>query len=228
MRLRVGRPTVPDADADWRSTDYCVVDVETTGLNLRRDDVISIGLAPIRDGRIARADCYYRLVRPRRAPPSSSIVIHGLREADLSAASPAEQVGREVAALLSGKVVVAHAAWIEQAFLTRLLKQAGARFHASMIDTASLARCLGQAPDLGGCREPSLEMLARSLGLPAYSPHHALGDAITTAAVFLALATKAEQNRQQPGSGYLSVRALLALSAESALTGNRRLGDLCR
>ncbi len=218
MRQRAGRPTVPDADADWRSAQYCVVDVETTGLNLRRDDVISIGLAPIQDGRIARADCYYRLVRPRRAPPSSSIVIHGLREADLSAAPSAEQVGRDVAALLSGKVVVAHAAWIEQAFLTRLLKQAGVRFHAPMIDTASLARCLGQAPDLSGRCEPSLELLARSLGLPAYSPHHALGDAITTAAVFLALATKAEQDSLQSGRDPLSVRALLTMSAEHGLT----------
>ena len=38
--------------------------------------------------------------------------------------------------------------------------------------------------------EPDLEWLAGDLGLPVVNPHHALGDAITTAEVFLALASR--------------------------------------
>ena len=69
-----------------------------------------------------------------------------------------------------------------------------------MIDTAALARALGYAKHSPQGREPSLELLARRLSLPVYAPHHALGDAITTAAVFLALATKAGPAGSTPPS----------------------------
>jgi DNA polymerase III subunit epsilon len=208
-----GRRAGPAAGEHWRRAEYCVIDVETTGLNLRRDDVISVGLVPVRGGRITVADSYYRLVRPRRAPSPRSIVVHGLRDADLAAAAPAAEVAAELGGLLAGQVVVAHAAWIERAFLSRLLRQAGGAFAAPVIDTAALARCLGEAPVPARGQEPSLELLARQLGLPVYRPHHALGDAVTTAAVFLALATRAEQDGLRPGTGRLSLGSLLAMSA---------------
>ena len=106
--------------------------------------------------------------------------------------------------------MIAHAAWIERAFLSRLLRQAGLRFAAPVIDTAALARALGYAQVGSQGREPSLELLARQLALPVYAPHHALGDAVTTAAVFLALATKAEK----AGPRHASARSLVKRSAE--------------
>jgi DNA polymerase III subunit epsilon len=111
---------------------------------------------------------------------------------------------------LVGRIVIAHAAWIERAFLGRLLRHAGLRFAAPMIDTAALARSLGYAQGGSYGREPSLELLARQLALPVYAPHHALGDANTTAAVFLALATKAGLD----GASSPTARSLIMRSAE--------------
>jgi DNA polymerase-3 subunit epsilon len=39
----------------------------------------------------------------------------------------------------------------------------------------------------------SLEYAATALGLPVHSPHHALGDAVTTASLFIALAARLER-----------------------------------
>jgi DNA polymerase III epsilon subunit-like protein len=44
---------------------------------------------------------------------------------------------------------------------------------------------------------PGLSGLARSLGLPVHRPHHADGDALTTAQVFIALATHLDGFRAQ-------------------------------
>jgi DNA polymerase-3 subunit epsilon len=52
-----------------------------------------------------------------------------------------------------------------------------------------LARAEGIAPR-SSRREPNLEWLAEAIGLPAVNPHHALGDATTTAQVFLALSSR--------------------------------------
>jgi DNA polymerase-3 subunit epsilon len=205
-----------DLRADWREARYCAIDAETTGLDLRRDSIISIGSAGIRDGRIVCSDNYYSLIRPACPVSVASMRIHCLRPADLENAPSARDVGQEIARQLAGRIVVAHAAWIERAFLSRLLRQVGVGFAAPVIDTAALARALGYAQGSLGGREPSLELLARQLALPVYSPHHALGDAVTTAAVFLAMATKAGKPSGQAESKPVTVRSLVVLSAKYA------------
>jgi len=205
-----------DLRAGWREARYCAIDVETTGLDLRRDSIISIGSTGIRDGRIVCGDNYYSLIRPACPVSVASMRIHCLRPADLENAPRARDVGQEIARQLAGRIVVAHAAWIERAFLSRLLRQVGVRFAAPVIDTAALARALGYAQGSPHGREPSLELLARQLSLPVYAPHHALGDAVTTAAVFLAMATKAGKPGGQAESKPVTARSLVVLSAKNA------------
>ena len=57
-----------------------------------------------------------------------------------------------------------------------------------MIDTEVLGRVWLHERDGRGPSHISLGDLAMALGLPAERPHHALGDALTTAQVFIALA----------------------------------------
>ena len=205
-----------DLDGDWRSIDYCVIDVETTGLDLRRDEIISIGSTQIHEARITASDNLYREVRPGRVPSVDSIRVHGLRPIDLQEAGSLEEIIPEIAAQMAGRVVIAHAAWIERAFLQRHLRRTGLAFSKLMIDTAALARAAGYAQE-GNGREPSLEFLARRLNLPAYAPHNALGDALTTAVVFLALATRLEGVQLAANSSMLSLRVLLETSAQNEI-----------
>jgi len=204
-----------DLDADWRTIDFSAIDIETTGLDLRRDEIISLGVANIHHARIKCQENFYREVRPRRLPSSQSIRIHGLRGIDLEAAAPLESTIPDFAAQIGGRVLIAHAAWIERAFLRRHLRGTGLTFARPMIDTAALARKLDFVSDTPD-REPSLELLARRLGLPVYAPHNALGDALTTAVVFLALATRLERKHLAYGAPVLPLRILLETAAANA------------
>lgn len=190
--------TVPGWDAidlPWREAEYVVVDLETTGLHLRRDDIVSYGAVPVSQGRARPGSHVYGLVRPRRELSETSITVHGLRAVDLADAPPLEDCVRRLADLLTGRVLVAHAAWVEQAFLNRAFGEYGVRLEGPIVDTAALAREARVA--LAGAEgEPSLERLARGLRLPVHTPHHALGDALTTAGVFLALVSRLD--RQDP------------------------------
>ncbi|WP_221740720.1 PolC-type DNA polymerase III [Streptomyces sp. RP5T] len=208
-----GRLTNSLLEREWRTAEYCVIDLETTGLDLRRDEIISLGAVPIREGRIDFGDSFYTLVRPRCPVSVASIKIHGLRPGDLADAPEAGAVGEALVPRLTGRVVVAHAAWIERAFLGRMPRPTGWPGVRTVIDTAALARACGLTPECPPGHEPSLELLARRLGLPVYSPHHALGDALTTAAVFLALAAKMERTHR-PST--LTVGDLCALSIAHA------------
>ncbi|WP_432834125.1 exonuclease domain-containing protein [Dactylosporangium sp. CA-092794] len=196
----------PDPRTPWREAEFCVVDLETTGLDLRRDEIVSYGAVPVRHARIPCAEVVYRQLRPARPISVAAMTVHGLRGADLADAPPLGDVVDELVELLSGRVPVAHAAWVERAFLDRALRPRGRRLGRTMIDTAGLLRACHLA-DRDTGREPNLESSATRLGLPVHTPHHALGDAFTTAQLLLALATRLER-RSRP----VTVGQLYALS----------------
>jgi len=216
--IRLGKFTrfaTRDLDTNWRSIDYCAIDVETTGLNLKDDEIISIGAAQIHMGRITVENNFYREARPCRLPSIPSVQIHGLRGVDLESIAPIESVIPDFVAQIDDRVLIAHAAWVEYAFLKRHLRGTGLRFSKQMIDTAALARALGYGESVSG-HEPSLESLALRIHLPVYAPHNALGDALTTAVVFLALATELEREHLAKGASVLSLRTLLEVSAKNS------------
>lgn len=198
-------------NAHWRDVDYCAIDLETTGLDLKKDEIVSIGVAQIRSGRVITEESFYKEVHPVKAPSLSSVRIHGLRGVDLESADPLESALPMFIKAIEGRVVIAHAAWIEFAFLKNRVRSMGGNFSKNMLDTASLARRTGYAAEMKGS-EPSLESLARRMNLPVYSPHHALGDAMTTAVMFLALATEIEREKFAQSATELTLRELLEIS----------------
>ncbi|MFA5918857.1 MAG: 3'-5' exonuclease [Candidatus Nanopelagicaceae bacterium] len=202
-----------DLDVDWREVDYCAIDLETTGLDLHADEIVAIGTAQIHNGRIAAEENFYREVRPMESPSIQSMQVHGLRASDLIEALPMREVAPDLLSQMSGRVLIAHAAWMERAFLRRLFTATDFPKSKSIIDTAALARAIGYATE-GKGHEPSLEYLARRLHLPVYSPHNALGDALTTAVVFLALATELERIELAKGSSILTLKVLLETSSK--------------
>lgn len=215
-RSRFARFTRAELNSDWRSIDYSALDVETTGLALKEDEIISIGVAHIHAGRVKTENNFYREIRPKRLPSPESIRIHNLRGIDLEETAPIESVIPDFVAQVDGKILIAHAAWVEYAFLKQHLRRTKVSFSKQMIDTAALARAAGYAADVSGS-EPSLEFLARRIHLPVYAPHNALGDALTTAVVFLALATELEREQLAKGASGLTLRKLLEISAKNAM-----------
>jgi DNA polymerase-3 subunit epsilon len=111
---------------------------------------------------------------------------------------------------LTGRVLVAHAAWVERAFLRRAFRTRQVPAPAVVVDTAALARAAGLIA-ASASAEPSLELLARDLGLPVHEPHHALGDALTTAEVFLVLATRLDADTPQTVGSLVSASRQFAL-----------------
>jgi DNA polymerase-3 subunit epsilon len=219
-RLRLPRPLVQrprsdaartyrDADIDmgrsWRSTRFAVVDLETTGLDARKHEIISWSVVPIDDGRIHAGDVHYGLARPRRMPEEGSIVVHGILPADLASAPSTDAAIDELLEAVAGRVVVAHAAWFERAFLRRAAAGRGVRWRSPMIDTSVVGRLWLYERDGYLPRGISLATLTSALGLPAHRPHHALGDALTTGQAFLAIATHLDA--RSPETGGSLVRA---------------------
>ena len=178
----------------WREAALVAVDVETTGLDPQTDQVISFAAVPIDAGRVAPGRSVYGLVQPDREVPATSIEIHGIRPKDLTGAPEAGAAFETLADAVRGRDVIAHAAWIERAFLGGPLRRYGIRMPRTLLDTSALWRLLTIERDHRDPGTRQLGAIAEELGLPVHDPHHALGDALTTAQVFLALATHLERH----------------------------------
>lgn len=205
--------TYPPPRTPWREAEFCVVDLETTGLDPATDEIISWAALQIAGGRLRASDIRHQLVRPRRMPDAETIVIHGLMEIDLAGAPALAETLDGLLEALAGKVLVAHVAAVEQGFLEPAFADHGVELTNPIVDTARLAAELLRRR---GRRVPEtigLEPLAEELGVPAHRPHTADGDALTTAQVFLALATHLDVlepqtvgSLQRPGGRWAALR----------------------
>jgi DNA polymerase III subunit epsilon len=181
----------------WREASFCVVDLELTGLNPRCDQIVSWAAVWVEGGRVVSGSAAEGLVRPSCAIPPASVRVHGLRAVDLAGAPSMPEAVDPLLTAMTGRVLVAHAAWVEQTFLRPALRARGVRLRNPVVDTSALgSKWLAR----GGRRTPdtlSLSGLAAVLGLPSHRPHEASGDAFTTAQVFIALASLLEADRPE-------------------------------
>lgn len=179
------------AGTDWRRCDFLVVDFETTGLDARRAVPVSVGWVPVRGGSVVLGEAGYRRIHPPGGVPAASMRFHHLLPEDLADAPSARDVGALLRTALDGHLLVAHGAYLELG----MLRRCGIVWPRSeVVDTLGLARSLDRLERRGVARDASLAAVAVRLGLPAHRPHHAFGDALTTAGVLLALATGLERH----------------------------------
>jgi DNA polymerase III subunit epsilon len=183
------RASLPGRRTRWRDANWCAVDLELTGLDPQHDEIVSFGAIPIRAGRVQLHGAVSGLVRPRREISETSIRVHGIRAADLASAPLLREAIGPLLRAITGCVLVVHTAAVERAFLGRALREQGVRLRGPIADTEVLGR-VWLHPGESRLRDRlPLGDLAAALGLPAERPHEALGDALTTAQAFIALAT---------------------------------------
>jgi DNA polymerase-3 subunit epsilon len=191
------RAAMPAGRTPWREAEYCVVDLELSGLDPRRGEIISLGAVPVRDGRVVLEGALYGLARPLTAVPGKSVRIHGIRTLDLDGAPALDEAIDALLGAMAGRVLVAHAARVERAFLGPALRRRGVRLRGPVVDTGVIGRLWLYDRDGQVGRQISLGALAAALGLPAHRPHNALGDALTTAQAFLSAATHLDALRPE-------------------------------
>ena len=175
--------------------EFLAVDLETTGLDPRRDHVLAIGWLPVKARQVVLAGAREVLVRP---PPGidvgESANVHRLTDDAVAAAPTLGGVLPGLLAALQGRVLLAHHAPIELGFLKRATQQAyGARLPLTAVDTMALQHQLviGQH---GEIRSGSLRLddARQHFGLPRYLAHRALIDAVATGELLLAQVAELE------------------------------------
>jgi DNA polymerase-3 subunit epsilon len=185
-----------DTQQDYRKVTYLAIDMETTGLDSRRDHILSIGTVEVTGDAIDLATARHRIVSSDQPLPEQSVAIHHLTDDLIAGGEPIAVVLAEVLQNLAGKVLLAHHAAIETGFLDSACQRLfGAGFLAPVVDTLALAQQQlyrrNAVVNSGALR---LAALRERYHLPRYKAHNALSDALAAAELFLAQAAERRGN----------------------------------
>lgn len=183
---------------------WVAFDLETTGLDPRRDGLVALGLVPVSAGRVRWGERFYSLIAdPRVSRPlgGEALGTHQILPAEARRGLPlAAALDRLETLMAAGAAFLVHGAGVESRFwraAARFLGRRGAP--GPMLDTLDYLLRLerhrlhlgSRLPAAGRVAVPTLLAQARAFfGLPPYPAHHALTDALATAELYLLLARR--------------------------------------
>jgi len=203
------RRSHPEAGQDWNHlplpkeagdqllTDcrLIVLDLETTGLNPGRDEVIAIGAVAINGGCIPLSDQFDLILRRPELDIRETVLIHGIGPEALTRGHETEEALLHLLEWMNGDPILAFHSDFDQKFLEKTLKkELGYNRTHTWIDVAELLPALFPEADPGG---RSLDHWAGHFGLEVSERHHAAADAMATAELTLIALNRARQEGLQ-------------------------------
>ncbi|GAB4507579.1 MAG: 3'-5' exonuclease [Sulfuricaulis sp.] len=168
---------------------FIVVDVETSGLDMRKDRLLSIGACAVEVLRLRAGENYETVLRHDEASQRDNILIHGIGPQAQAAGQPPEESLMKFIEFIGKYPLVAFHAGFDQTVLNRDLRETlGVRLPNPWLDLAQLAPAL--VPEARMPRAGLDEWLGY-FGLRAHARHRAVDDAFATAELFLVLLARA-------------------------------------
>jgi DNA polymerase-3 subunit epsilon len=174
--------------------EWVALDCETTGLNTKSDDIISIGAVRIRGNRVMTSERLELLVRPDKKKFSAeSVRVHRLREQDVAQGVNIDDAMMQLMRFIGSRPLVGYYLEFDVAMINRVLfpilgmglpqkkiEVSGLYYDYKYSQLPTHAR-QNQGIDL------RFDSLMRDLDLPLWPAHDALNDAVMAALAFVKL-----------------------------------------
>nr|WP_189684628.1 3'-5' exonuclease [Pseudomonas sp. SWRI92] len=191
QRLRELSTPTQLTERSLREQRWVVVDLETTGLNLSKDQVLSIGAVVIEDGAIDFSQQFERTLQCDKQKLGPSVLIHGLAPSAIAAGSdPAEALLAFMEFVGDSPLLAFHAPF-DCHMLGRALKDyLGYRLQQPFLDVADMAPMLCPQAHI---RQGGLDEWIDWFKLQIFDRHNASADALATAELALILFSRARQ-----------------------------------
>ena len=164
-------------------------DSETTGLDVTKERMIQLGGVRINHAVVDAREGFSQLLNPGITIPPKSQAIHGISDEDVRSAAGFVEVYQAFNEWRGDLLLIGYASGFDLAILKREHQLAGMEWRAPRcLDVRYLAKLVAPTlPDL------SLDHIAAWLGVEFQHRHSALGDALATAEIFIALLPRLRQ-----------------------------------
>ncbi|SFP84669.1 3'-5' exonuclease [Ralstonia sp. NFACC01] len=174
--------------------EWVALDCETTGLNVRTDEIVSIGAVRIVGNRILTSQRLDLLIRPRGEMRAESICVHRLRNRDLDSGISIEQAVHALLHFIGSRPLVGYYLEFDVAMLNRVVVPLlGIGLPQPKIEVSALYYDyqFRQLPPYRQQGDPDLDLrfatVMKGLDLPTWDAHDALNDAVMAALAFVKL-----------------------------------------
>ncbi len=169
---------------------YVILDTELTGLDEKKDSIVSIGAVRMHGGRIDLGETFYRLASPRTALKSESVVIHGITPAEVEFKPEISSVLPEFLDFCGQDALVGHFVSIDLGFINLEAKRLqGSALSNPVLDTFTMYEWLRKRHEfrdrfLSSRHAYKLYDIAKIFGISVNGGHNAEVDAFITAQLF--------------------------------------------
>ncbi len=180
--------SLPSSTAPFSKLEFVALDIETTGVDPASAHMLSVGWVLVRDAMVDLSTAESIVVRPP-SDVGDSASVHGLTDTFVkSGVEPLIAMSR-ILEILKGRVLVVHHAGLDKTLLDRMCRRFfGARVYVPVVDTMAIEhRRQARRHHIEDSHSLRLADLREHYGLPWYSGHNCLTDAIATAELLIAM-----------------------------------------
>ena len=190
-----------------------MIDTELTGLDEKKDSIVSIGAVRMVGGKIDLGNSFYRLVNPKTALTAKSVLIHEITPSEVMQKPEIDSVLSEFLDFCGEDVIVGYCVSIDMEFLNIETRRIFSHpIMNPVLDVQAIyewALRKASLRDMGGMTMPQhykLYDVAKHFGISVNGAHNAIIDAFITAQIFQRLIPVLIE------SGITSIGELLKLS----------------
>ena len=180
-------------------TRFVVFDTETTGIEFRKDKLLSIGALVVEDNRISVGDSFELFIQQNDIVGDEAVGVHGILKKGKKVKISEREAVEHFLNFCGDSVLVGHHVNFDIAMVNfHLEKNYGIKLHNYAIDTGTLEERVTFFEASYYSRVPldlSLDALAKKHNIETADRHRALGDAYITGILFLKLINQLKKKK---------------------------------
>ena len=168
--------------------EYVCFDCETTGLDPKKDDIISIGAVIIKNNTIVASKKFVKFIKPKTKLQVEAIKVHHIRECDLQDAEDINKVIKEFLEFIGSRTLVGYYLEFDIAMINKYLKPIlGIKLPNKALEVSAIYYDYKIERIPQGNIDLRFNTIMNELKIPSLGKHDAYNDAIMTSMIFLKL-----------------------------------------
>lgn len=168
--------------------EFVCFDCETTGLNPKVDDIISIGAVIIKGNQILASKKFVRFVKPKTKLQVEAIKVHHIREMDLEDASCIDEVIDEFLDFIGNRKLVGYFLEFDVAMINKYVKP---KYGIKLPNIAYEVSAIYHDYKIEKIPQSNIDLrfdsIMKDLRIPTMGKHDAFNDALMTSMMFIKL-----------------------------------------
>jgi len=168
--------------------EYVSLDCETTGLNPKKDEILSIGAVLIKGNKILMRKTFNIFLKPVKNINAESIKIHQIRTVDLENALDPEDAIYQLLDFIGSRPIVGYYIKFDVTIISKYTKKyIGIKLPNDTIEVSTMYYRTRKRTSDYEFIDLKFDTILKNLNIPALGKHDALNDAIMTSMMFLKL-----------------------------------------